>query len=483
MSKNLKIDIQSRIEPFIYERIEDDEELKISKGVPVLTHNRFDVAFKLAYLQGLALESPALFENLYATHIGAITEGSFSEPGNQMKTSLKNYFSEFSTIYNDIRMTGFNGDKSLIPLARDGSLLNGAHRASCCIALGRKASFLETELTPVQYTYNVFRQRGVPRDCLDIASRVFLQYAENCYVVLLWPSIYEGSQEVEKLIKRLVYKKEISLTPKGAHNLICEAYADEPWLGELDEGFPGAFGKLEPCFANANPLQIFIVQAENLTEILELKQSIRNLFSLGKHSVHITDSQEEARRLSELLLSEAGLHFLNYGNPNSYNFRKKLSSFESAVEQVGSDASEYVLDSGMVLECYGLRKADDIDYIATDPISLGDDFHDHSDTLKYHAESSWQLVNNPKFYFVFKGIKFIALSQVLRMKLNRGESKDLKDVKLISPLMRDSKLYKALKSVHYSFLFFVTYSKGRAKALLKEAGLYNVVRSLYRRIK
>src|SRR5690606_19296621 len=119
--------LEGRVEPFLLNKIPDLSHVTVEDGVEMhLTHNRFDVAFKLYYLQGLKGPSSSFRKKCYEGHIKAFSLGSFSEPGNPEKNSIENFELDFKSVFKDLEATGFDARKSVIPLAEDGSILNGA---------------------------------------------------------------------------------------------------------------------------------------------------------------------------------------------------------------------------------------------------------------------------------------------------------------------------------------------------------------------
>ena len=51
---------------------------------------------------------------------------------------------------------------------------------------------------------------------------------------------------------------------------------------------------------------------------MKIKDKIREVFNVGKHSVHITDTKEEAIRTARVVFNDNSIHFLNYAKPNKY---------------------------------------------------------------------------------------------------------------------------------------------------------------------
>ena len=50
-----------------------------------------------------------------------------------------------------------------------------------------------------------------------------------------------------------------------------------------------------------------------------------------------------------------------------------------------------------------------------------------------------EIIYNPKLHFYTRGIKFASLDVVKKLKQNRGEDKDYRDIKLIDSVITDLK--------------------------------------------
>ena len=55
----------------------------------------------------------------------------------------------------------------------------------------------------------------------------------------------------------------------------------------------------------------------------------------------------------------------------------------------------------------------------------------HNDYIKYYGEPIEEIIFNPSKYFYIDGVKFISPEGMIKMKSNRGEEKDYKDIELM----------------------------------------------------
>lgn len=106
--------------------------------------------------------------------------------------------------------------------------------------------------------------------------------------------------------------------------MLSQIYYGEEWLGNVENNFKGSQGKLVECFKNFEPVRVIAFQADNLEEVIEIKEKIRDIFKIGKHSVHITDTKEEAIRVARIVFNNNSIHFLNYDKDRHEEFNLVL---------------------------------------------------------------------------------------------------------------------------------------------------------------
>jgi hypothetical protein len=145
--------------------------------------------------------------------------------------------------------------------------------------------------------------------------------------------------------------------------------------------------------------------------LLGCKWNIRKDLGRGNDSLHINDTHEQTMQLAQALFNDNGIHFLNHAHPRTY-----------AHAHVRAHAHGVSIDSGGVLEAYGLRPASDIDFV-------DEDLH-----LEFHGVPLQTLLEDPHNFFWSAGVKYASISAVRRMKQNRGEEKDKRDLALMEGL-------------------------------------------------
>ena len=97
----------------------------INQGSKLVTRNRFDIAIKLIFIDLMKYDVEFSTE-LYKEHIRAFSLGKYTEPGQADKDSIEKFISSFNNTYESIKETGFKKHTSIIPLCKNGTIINGA---------------------------------------------------------------------------------------------------------------------------------------------------------------------------------------------------------------------------------------------------------------------------------------------------------------------------------------------------------------------
>ena len=478
------------IETDLFQNLESDSyDIKVSEPSELLKWNRLITAFDIFYLNNKG-KNHQLAHKVYFERVRSATFDTFEEPGNVDKNSYDAYCKEFDSIYDNINKYGFDKDKSLLPLARNGSILNGSHRLASSIVSDKKVHSVKLENDYMIDDYKVLLQRNVPIDILELAVCEFIKYSKNVYLAFLWPSSNKHLDSTEKSFDKILYSKELELNTNGAFNLLTELYKHMDWSGNENNSYQGINQKLVECFPSFEKFTVIAFQANSINDVRTIKDEVRDICKIGYSSIHITDTQEEAIRISQLIFNSNGIHFLNYAKPYTYiSIHKKIEEFKLLVSQ----QTEYVLDDFVVdgsstLCLYGLRESDDLDYLFSfaDDIQINQ-FHSHDECLKYHKESKEDLIYNPYFYFSYLGLKFVSFEQTYKFKEERDEEKDKNDCAIMNAYLENNNLrlfiFRIKQVLFYKKIILERRTREISFLVLRKVGLYNIVRGIYRRLK
>ena len=127
----------NKITPEMPYEIEEIEARKL------LTPERIDLMAKWFYIDAKVQGADMAYaREIYAKHIEAFSEGTFTEPGTEEKNTIEKYYFAFDELIEDIRENGFDSQKSLVPVGKDNVLLDGAHRCACVAYFGKKVKVI-----------------------------------------------------------------------------------------------------------------------------------------------------------------------------------------------------------------------------------------------------------------------------------------------------------------------------------------------------
>jgi len=432
LQQSLEFDIRGKEK---YSRIAMDPSI-------LLTPLRFDIAAKIVYAKSLLRSDKSTFpRDMYLQHLKVWNNFYEQEPPKEGKESFLNSFSE--TLLS-IRDNGFKREGA-IPVF-NGSLLNGAHRAASCIALDKAPVVRQANPSEGQYycNYEYFRDKkdfaseGLREVYLDEMALEYCRNKKNVFTITLFPShnipIKHLSSEIEKRYN-VIYSKEVELNETGKNNYIHNLYYNESWIGPKHAGYPGVLEKSSYCFSRGNTIKVFLLEENNIQNLINFKKTLRDICGVGKHSVHINDTQEETWRIASSVCNKNSLHFLNNRkNSSTPSFDNFLSSYRDLILS-RADRHDFCVDSSAVLSAYGLRDCRDLDFLHLNDIRpLAPQIDCHNDWSHHYGKTKDEIIYNPELHFYMYGLKFASLEVVGEMKKNRNEEKDKVDVKLMEDL-------------------------------------------------
>ncbi len=412
--------------------------LKRVEPLTLINEKRIDVIAKYIYVKYKehGINSKWALE-LYNEHIRVLNN--FNENDGSGKTGQKAFLSSFNKTIDSIRTEGFDEQISVIPISYENGLIEGAHRLAAGLYLGKTVSTLMFSHEGWYYDYQYFRKKGLPEEILDNIALEYCRLIKDLKTVLLFPSAIGKTELVMNILQEsgeIYYYKEIKLKNEGSRYLMMQIYKGEKWLGSWQNQFSGAKSKANYCFKSEEPLRLFIFRPITGINVFDLKEKIRKIYNIEKHSVHINDTYDETINIASALLNKNSIHFLNNVKLNSFiKFQSLFDSFEKVADQRNITIEDICLTGSSVLALYGLRDANDLDYVKSEKSSLikiTDEIKCHDSEAKYYPTNFDNIIFNPRNHFYFNGIKFATLDIVKQLKEKRTEYKDIKDIELIN---------------------------------------------------
>lgn len=420
----------------------------------LVNHTRIDLVIGIIYVNYYLKKYNTNFhKELYIEH---------KRVWNNLKEKHYNGESDFINRFNSIIDSIQKENINLVPVdvwkinntlwVRD-----GFHRISTLFSLNLKPNIniIEKDYNDI-YKFGVshmyptsiyfFKNRGLNISYCDYVMKTYLKnHMKHFSCVVLFPNETQPPKFIEP--NKIIYEKVINnYTDNFTKNFIQILYFNENWC--MDGGF---IRKSIRCFKKKLPFRILFIEKQTDSNLIAIKNNIRNFYQTGKDSVHTPDTQEEANRLLMLLNSNT-INYLNvklslYINfPNFIRLYNKLSHFCN-INNINTDF--ICLTSSAVLSIYGIRDCADIDLFIDrkyEPLFETTEFDNHnSHTIKkYYPNHFEDIIHNPKNHFIFFNFKVCNLDIIHKYKKYRIENnlyseksiiKDKNDIKNIEKYM------------------------------------------------
>lgn len=412
----------------------------------LLGSGRFDLYAILLYIDSKVrnLSNNSYHDYVYYQRTDAITDHVYGETGKPYKNNYEAYRSDLDKMIEDHLNGNFDDFRTIIPIDKNGLLLDGAHRVACAAYFNktvRTLRFLDKSSSPVNYTSLV--SRLLPTKAAIAMALESTKWHDDLYMLFFWPKATSNEKvfdECIKLVRKEVdvfYEKTLKLQIMAIKNLMIQLYGHMDWIGSAENGFKGIMGKVDSVWESGGICHFVLIRADSLQYVLDLKSRIRDMFDCGLASIHSTDNIRETRIAANALFNPNSLHFLENGSPDKYVKSFGLyKSFRKIVLENNYLPEKYIIDSGISLAMYGARESNDLDYICAEQdvlecinkVDYPDIDYHGSAQLAYYNLTEDDLLYNPEFYYTFEEFKFVSLPILKEFKSNRYKiTKDYKD--------------------------------------------------------
>lgn len=357
----MKLRADQALSPFFLDgwNIAGDKEYEVEyvDAQQFLKAERLDLVSKLLYIEYREKKKNNCFiKKLYSEHIKAFSLGTYTEPGTESKNSIEKYFTSFDQLIDSVKTEGLTAGKSVVPVGGNGSILDGSHRTAIAIYFRLKLPIISIPDISKNYNYLYFKERGMEEKYLDYAVSAYIELSKQCYVACLWPRGKDNSKrnEAEKLINRkasIVYEKQIKFNYNGLNQLMVHIYGKQPWAGTIENSFSGIPVKAKACYGKNTFTKVYVLEGCSLEEIVRLKADIREIFQVENHSIHITDTKQEAMEAAQILFNEHSIKLMNYGDViKPHNLVRRL--LDNSEEY-----NDYVISVNATKLLFGLKKS------------------------------------------------------------------------------------------------------------------------------
>ena len=420
------------------------------KPLELLRFNRFDVAAKHLYLRHLDSGYETDFgRHIYSSHIDAWNN--FKEYDNPNKNGEQSFLDCFNDIHESINTDGYKEDLPPVPITEEGFLLNGAHRLASCIKNGCD---IPTQITSdpragqVDCTSYFFLQSGLDYRVCDSMAIEYAKLKENTFIVTIFPvATKKGNMlEIRDILVsngcKVIYEKGIVLEGHGPVNLMRQLYSGESWGGDISNGYSGYCLKANYCYKDSaeHPTYAFLVECEEggVEHMLKVKDKIRDIYGLDKHSAHINDTHEETVNLARVFFNDNSLHFLNKAIIQPFQkYNGLFGELKEWIKFNKYDSDDICITASSVMSAYGMREGQDLDYLYggnVKPLRYGLT-DEHNKEIDKYTMGKDEIMYDDRNHFFFDGVKFASLEVICGLKEKRSEPKDLVDINMMKGVL------------------------------------------------
>ena len=437
--------------------------LKIKSNC-ICLYNRLDILAKyyFAFCKIHNIMSTYAYD-LYKEHIRAFSSGTFKEPGQPNKNSIQQYIDVFENMLNSFNNNEFESFESYIPFSKDLIPLDGAHRITCHILFNKEINVIKLQdILGYKSDYEYFKKQFLKIEYLENLVEMCVHMQDNLYVVCLWPKAFETKkiEMAKQLISKthsIIAEKQVYLSYVGMRNLMVQIYGHQDWVGNEKNNYSGVNGKVDKCYVQKMPVTVLIIEDQSLESIIHLKKTIRDFFQLENHSIHITDTRQEAIQMVELLFNKNSIDFMN--NADLAKFKRYKNMSASFVEKKKLYNNETpIMDPSCTLDLYNITG------------KVGTFCKDiYSDEVLYD-------INN---FFNFANKKFFTLKCIANF-MNESDKEYIKTILTTTDkcsYLQIFLLYVKRQCYYCTFRIF----RGSIK-IIQYLHLYNFIRLLYRKI-
>lgn len=435
-----------------------------------LSPKRIDIAAKTIYAKAYLENNTSPWpEYVYKEHIRAFNNFYEAEP---LKVDYEAFKNSFHNTLDNIET--LHEWSHLAPVwVNESTLINGSHRIAAAAVSGRKISSIRKPLTNHnKYNHDFFKsdRNGIKRIDEDVLDYMTIEYVslkkQNVFAAIVFPAAEGHRQDAYNHLLSLgeiINMKSFPHDTFIGKEVIKQLYFNsnnDAW--NVGNDFEGSINKSRECFNGNGDLQVYLIEA-NLDESTRIKEKeyLRGLWKKDKHSIHVSDTVEEANRIARMFFNKNSREFMTIDRKSEFMNEHSSTLFNTYVASLPNDVLErekFAIEGSFVLDVHGIREAKDLDYISRSDtaISRSDDIERHTDKENiFHTESVDEILTNPKYYFYYKGYKIITLDEMREYKAKRftikKNPKDNRDVELMerfnASVSRQSNVKQPLISV------------------------------------
>ena len=182
--------IKHALHPSFSQLIDDEKILKVKTHQNthnLLFHNkRFDLISKYLLIKSYDNNINAQwYKNVYYSTIEAFNNF-YEDNIDTVKQGKEVFYKNFITLFEDIKKSGYDHRKSLIPINKEGVIIDGSHRLAICAYLKIPIKTVEIN-SNTDFNFNFFKSKNLEQIYLDYIALNYCIHNKNARVAILFP--------------------------------------------------------------------------------------------------------------------------------------------------------------------------------------------------------------------------------------------------------------------------------------------------------
>lgn len=419
------------------------QDIPVAEPIHPRVAERFDLGIKFALAERIlhsAVSDVVVFE--YLNHI--YKWNGFSEHGSDKKgagTFLETFGSIVKALHEGRRYV-----MPPIPVSASGAIQNGAHRLAASLATGITPAFELLQGQDHRWDYRYFRQFSSPRGAFGRTTLLKMLFRN----LSMWRGLYrfaivfpgacirDGGEVAMREIGKhgtVLWDESFTCPRFFLKYLLLNCYPGEDWLG-LGRGAPGLQNKLGQVAAadrENQPLRVIAFLPDKGVDVGALKGTIRGHYGIAHSALHISDSERDTSSVAMAYCSTISdvnpLKNLDYDAPSL----RALADIGRDLPGLISHRERCLLVGSAVLEMFGGRRANDLDWLGLGLPGGGDRLASHNDYIFLYESSLEQMLDGLEDKYFLFGVPLLTPRRVMRFKELRSEIKDQQDLARFRP--------------------------------------------------
>jgi len=420
-----------------------------TKPIELISAERLDVFARTDFARRrIAGQSDSWSRSLYREWL--LTSGTGKEMEDGTKISVQDYFRSFESVIDSIEANGFDARLGAIPV-RNGVLANGAHRFAVSLVTNQQILIAETNEPTGIYDYRSMKKLGLSPVFIDAMAMSLIQATAKVRGIIIFGEAKSVVDQIEKEIRKtagIIIRKRIGLTAIGRRRIVEIAYGHNDWWDQTELLEKMTAERFHDCPSHCDV--IFTLESD-VNSLQDRKERLRTLLpdQTFERKLHGSDFYFDSVYLAECVLNANSLLFLNFAPIGSECRILEMLGGPNPQFRPWSTEQDWCIDGSSVLELFGLRQANDIDFLSVEGSKVPENIqklgNNHSEAYSRGQINPFEIINDPRNHLIYKGLKFISPSALLLNKFGENDPKSVSDVQLIvSTNAGDRGLYGSL---------------------------------------